>query len=159
MTSKPSGTQNHPSGQASSTKSWKTPEPADVLGYAYLWADEAENGQEEGLKDRPVVVVVARVVSGGRTQLLVAPITHREPERGEGVEIPAPVKRNLGLDREPSWIVTTELNRFQWPGPDIRVARGSSDPFHGTMPGRLFEEMRASILDNRERFRTTRRTE
>jgi hypothetical protein len=48
MTSKPSGTQNHPSGQASSTKSWKTPEPADVLGYAYLWADEAQ----KWLKDR-----------------------------------------------------------------------------------------------------------
>src|SRR5260221_6443560 len=115
MTSKPSETPNHPSDQESSTKSWKTPEPADVLSFAYLWADEAERGQEEGLKDRPVVVVVASIVSQKQTQLLVAPVTHREPPSGEGIEIPPPVKRHLGLDRQRSWIVTTEVNRFNLP--------------------------------------------
>ena len=65
------------------------------------------------------MVVVARFVSGGQTQLLVAPVTHSEPKSGEGIEIPPPVKRHLGLDRERSWIVTTELNRFNWPGPTV----------------------------------------
>jgi hypothetical protein len=133
--------------------------PADVLSYAYLWADEAGRGQEEGLKDRPVVVVVARRVSGDRTQLLVAPVTHRQPERSEGVEIPSPVKRHLGLDRGPSWIITTELNRFNWPGPDVRLAGGGDDPFYGTIPARLFEEMRAAILANADHLRSTKRTE
>src|SRR5437764_13462706 len=98
MTSKPSGPLNHPSSQESPTNAWKTPEPADVLSYAYLWADQADKGQEEGLKDRPVVVVVARIAKGDRTELLVAPVTHREPQLGEGVEIAPPVKRHLGLD-------------------------------------------------------------
>jgi hypothetical protein len=159
MTSKPSGPPNHPSDQESSTKSWKTPEPADVLSYAYLWADEAEKGQEEGLKDRPVVVVVARTIVGNRTQLFVAPVTHREPDKGEGIEVPPPVKRHLGLDQERSWIVTTELNRFTWPGPDIRIAPGGNDPFYGTIPAKLFEAMRSSVLANAERFRMTKRTE
>jgi len=105
------------------------------------------------------VVVVARVASGERTRLLVAPVTHREPERGQGIEIPPPVKRHLGLDRERSWIVTTELNRFNWPGPDLRLAPGGDDPHYGAIPARLFEEMRASILANGERFRTTKRSE
>ena len=157
MTSKPSGPPNHPSDHESSTKSWKTPEPADVLSYAYLWADEADKGQEEGLKDQPVVVVVATVVSGNRTRLLVAPVTHREPDRGEGIEIPPAVKRHLGLDSERSWIITTELNRFIWPGPDVRLTAGSGSPFYGEIPARLFDQMRSSLLANA--FRVTKRTE
>lgn len=158
MPSKPSGTPNHPSEQSSSTKSWNTPEPADVLSYAYLWADEADKGQEEGLKDRPVVVVVAREIVGDRIQLLVAPVTHRQPEEGQGIEMPPPVRRHLGLDTERSWIITDELNRFIWPGPDIRVARGADDPFYGAIPAKLFEAMRSAILANAERLRMTKRT-
>jgi hypothetical protein len=123
-----------------------------------LWADEAESGQEEGLKDRPVVVVVASRVVGDRTQLLVAPVTHREPDSGEGVEIPPPVKRYLGLDRERSWIVTTELNKFIWPGPDVRIVSGD-DPFYGAIPARLYEEMRSSIISHGNGLRATKRTE
>ena len=120
-----------------------------MVAYAYLWNREAEAGQEEGLKDRPVVVVLAKMVAQGRTQLLVAPVTHREPPRGEGVLIPAAVKRQLGLDDEPSWIVTTELNRFIWPGPDIRLAKGADSPVYGAIPARLFEAVRRQILGHR----------
>ena len=105
------------------------------------------------------MVVVARIISGNRTQLLVAQVTHSEPDRGNGVEIPPPVKRHLGLDRERSWIVTTELNRFNWPGPDVRIVSESGDPFYGEIPAKLFEEMRSSILANSNQRRTTTRTE
>lgn len=88
---------------------------------------------------------------------MVAPVTHSEPRRGEGVEIPPPVKRHLGLDRDQSWIVTTELNRFNWPGPDIRIIAGGDDPFYGEIPAKLFEEMRSSILEHS--MRITNRTE
>jgi hypothetical protein len=43
------------------------------------------------------------------------------------------VKRHLGLDDEPSWIITTEVNRFVWPGPDIRVVEGSDTPLYGAI--------------------------
>ena len=105
------------------------------------------------------MVVVARTQTGDRTQVLVVPVTHREPEGGEGVEIPAPVKRHLGLDNERSWIITTELNSFNWPGPDIRLVHGGDDPFYGEIPAKLFEEMRVSILKNAANLRTTKRTE
>ena len=124
MPSKPSGTQNRPNDQSRSTTSWTIPEPADVISYSYLWAHEAASGQEEGLKDRPVVVVLARLVDGDETQLLVAPITHSEPDDGQGVIIPPAVKRYLGLDGEQSWIVTSELNRFIWPGPGHSSGQG-----------------------------------
>jgi hypothetical protein len=131
-----------------SITSWTTPEPGDVLSYAYVWHREAVSGQEEGLKDRPVVVVVSRKITDGRIQLLVAPVTHRPPEgASEAIEMPKSVKLYLKLDRERSWIVTTELNQFIWPGPDVRIAPNSPDqsPLIGTIPEWLFERIRASI--------------
>jgi hypothetical protein len=94
-------------------------------------------------------------------QLLVAPVTHRRPEGGQGVEIPLTVKRQLGLDPDRSWIIITELNRFNWPGPDIRVARGRDDPFYGAIPAKLFEQVRSAILaqSDRSRVRIPKRTE
>lgn len=161
MISKPSGTPNLQSEQESSTKSWRTPEPGDVISYAYLWADEHERGQEEGLKNRPAVVVIARTTDGDRTQLLVAPVTHSEPGIREGVEIPPPVKRHLGLDTDRSWIIATELNRFIWPGPDVRIVPGGESPYYGEIPAKLFEELRTAILTNRDgnKVRIPTRTE
>jgi hypothetical protein len=96
------------------------------------------------------------------TQLLVAPITHSPPERpGDAVEIPARVKRQLGLDGERSWIVATELNRFLWPGPDLRIALGKESPLYDALPERLFEEVRAAIVGRAQggRLKITKRSE
>jgi hypothetical protein len=146
--STPSGTPNPPNGRRRSTTSWTIPEPADVISYAYLWAREAAAGQEEGLKDRPVVVVVARIVRGDEVELLVAPVTHSQPDRREdGIEMPRSVKRHLGLDSERSWILLTELNRFIWPGPDIRVAPGRDSPLYDAIPEWLFVKVREEIAN------------
>lgn len=56
----------------------------------------------------------------------------RAAARGEGaIEIPAATKARLGLDAERSWIVTSEVNVFSWPGPDLR-------PVDPKAPGRGF---------------------
>ncbi len=160
--SKPSATRNRQSARRSSGGSWKTPEPADVLSYSYLWAREAEAGEESGRKDRPVVVVVARLQRSAGTLLLVAPISHLAPERPEeGIEIPANVKKQLGLDREKSWIVLTELNRFIWPGPDVRPVPGSDSPLYDALPDWLFARVREGIVRRSEagRLQVTKRTE
>jgi len=161
MTSRPSDPPSHPSDPSRSTTSWTIPEPADVISYSYLWAREAAAGQEEGLKDRPVVVVLARLVEGDETQLLVAPITHSAPDDGQAVLVPPAVKRHLGLDSEQSWIVTSELNRFIWPGPDIRPVKSRDNPLYGPIPARLFEEVKKQISDHagKSRMSITKRTE
>ena len=120
-----------------------------MLSYAYLWHREARGGQEEGLKDRPTVVVVARTLTDGQLQLLVAPITHSPPRNvADAVEIPKKIKKHLGLDQERSWIITSELNRFIWPGPDIRLVKsaGGMTPYYGAIPEKLFEEIREHFL-------------
>lgn len=96
------------------------------------------------------------------TQLLVAPVTHAPPENeGEAIEIPAIVNKQLGLDRERSWIVLTELNRFIWPGPDIRIAPGHPSPLYDAIPDWLFLEVKEAILSHlaSARLIITKRTE
>jgi hypothetical protein len=41
-----------------------------------------------------------------------------------------------GIDTDRSWIITTELNRFAWPGPDIRPT-ASGDYIYGYLPEKL----------------------
>jgi mRNA-degrading endonuclease toxin of MazEF toxin-antitoxin module len=91
------------------------PEPGLVVRYDYLWRREARQGRSEGSKHRPCVVVLAGGVDRGRPFAVVAPVTHIPPEDpASAVEIPAAVKRWLGLDEARSWIVTSELNRMDW---------------------------------------------
>jgi len=107
-------------------------------------------------------VVVARIERENDRLVLVAPVTHTPPERAvDGVEIPANVKKHLGLDRERSWIIVTELNRFIWPGPDVRPAPDSESPFYDALPDWLFERVRHGMLRLAEagRLNVTKRTE
>jgi hypothetical protein len=93
------------------------PRVGDIIAYAFLWSDQADAGLEEGLKDRPCVIVVA-VGEGDRPDVLVAPITTSQSNDPNHIPLSAGV---LGLGRQ-SWIVPTELNAFRWPGPDLRRA-------------------------------------
>ena len=92
------------------------------------------------------MVVVARIEAKGRTEIIVAPVTHSTPERdADAMEMPANVKRDLRLDRGRSWIVLTEMNCFDWPGPDIRPVGGEGDPYYGAVPDWLFLKVRDAI--------------
>jgi hypothetical protein len=116
-----------------------------VVRYAYLWRQEADRGREEGSKDRPCVVVLAVTTKGGDTFATVAPVTHTPPPDTAGaVEIPPGTKQRLGLDGERSWIITHEVNRFAWPGPDLRpVSRDRPDTFaYGLLPRALYNVVR-----------------
>jgi len=108
------------------------------------------------VEDRPAVVVLARVVRENFTEIIVAPITHSPPrEHGAAIEVPPRVKAHLGLDDQRSWIVVTELNRFMWPGPDIRPAKGRDTPLYGAIPGKLFEQVRQAIGERAKAHRVT----
>ena len=108
------------------------------------------------------MVVVARIQQAAGILVLVAPVTRAAPhDPSEAVEIPANVKRQLGLDAGRSWIVLTELNRFFWPGPDIRPIPGSDAPFYDALPDWLFERVRQGILTRISdgKLRITKRTQ
>ena len=120
-----------------------------MIRYAYLWTHEADSGVEEARKERPCLVVLALARGGGAVEVVVAPISSRAPGRdAEGVAIPAETRRRLGLQEARCWIRLTEVNRFAWPGPDLRPVEGAGGVAwgHGLLPARLFEQARERML-------------
>lgn len=124
------------------------PEPGLVISYAYLWHYEHQAGQDEGRKDRPAVIVLtAERHEDDETFVIVLPITHSAPATaGEAVEIPPAIKRHLGLDDTPSWIVVTEGNEFVWPGYDLRQRPDSDRYDYGFLPPRFFNQVRDAFV-------------
>jgi hypothetical protein len=82
-----------------------------VVRYSYLWARQAQAGETEGRKDRPVAVGV-RIPRLDGDLVLFFPITSKHPEAGRFVaEIPAIEKRRAGLDSDMRlWLILDEFN-------------------------------------------------
>jgi hypothetical protein len=117
------------------------PELGLVIRYSYLWQSEHAAGRDEGIKDRPCAIVLNVTADKLGQRVTVLPITHSQPKNPAlAIEIPAAVKRRLGLDWDRSWIVLSEGNEFNWPGPDLRPQKGGdlSTVAYGLLPPSLF---------------------
>lgn len=129
------------------------PKPGLVIRYSFLWSHEKEAGAEEGSKDRPCAIVVAAPRrENGDVMVIVAPVTHAPPDDpSDSVEIPQAICRSLGLDGRDHWLRLDELNRFAWPGYDLRTIPGKAGAYaYGMLPQPLFEQLRAAILDRQK---------
>lgn len=86
---------------------------ACVIRYPYLWVREAERGETEGRKPRPVAVGVRIARPQGDDLLVLFPITSQPPSHDRfAVEIPEMEKRRAGLDTTRRiWIVLDEYNQ------------------------------------------------
>lgn len=136
---------------------WSTPQAGMVIRYSYPWSGEALLGQEEGAKDRPCAVVLVTKGEGDSISVRVLPVTHRQPLRpDEAVEIPTAIKKRLGLDEAPSWIVISETNIFSWPGPDVRTVPGTGNPVYGFLPNNYFRHVLMQLA--KRRIKSIRRT-
>lgn len=119
---------------------WPLPRVGQIIRYAYLWKSEADAGLEEGLKDRPAVIVVAHAREGDDVRVVVAPITHTPPDDpGAGLEVPPKTRKRLGLDGDRQWVILDDLNAFVWPGPDLRPlpGQGLQSVIIGDLPAAL----------------------
>ena len=78
----------------------------DVVQFNYLWAHQADDGEESGRYARPVCVVVKSTAA-----YLLFPITTVPPAADQpAVLIPHLERRRAGLDL-PCWLIPTEFNR------------------------------------------------
>ena len=128
-----------------------------VIRYGFLWSHEHDRGLVEGSKDRPCAIVVATSrVPNGDVQTIVAPITHSPPnESVSSLEIPHQVCRSLGLDAGRHWLRFDELNRFIWPGYDLRARVDEPGRYeYGMLPQTLFEQLRHGIIERQKLQKT-----
>ena len=131
------------------------PEIGLVVHYSYLWASEHVAGAEEGIKNRPCAIVAATRSVEDEIVATVFPITHTPPSDPRGaVELPAALKRHLGLDDERSWVVITEFNRFVWPGVDLQPRPGVTPRRYeyGVIPGKFMARI-IEVFDAARRAR------
>lgn len=140
------------------------PEPGLVVRYAYLWLSEHREGREEGVKDRPCAIILTMRDAEDHQQVLVVPVTRSPPTNpAKSMELPAAIKQHLGLDAERSWVVLSESNLFEWPGPDLRRIdnRGDHSFAYGFLPPRFFGELRRRFvaLETAMRSRRVQRAE
>jgi hypothetical protein len=141
------------------------PEPGLVLRYSYVWRREADKGEEAGRKQRPCAIILSVQRQDGETIVYVAPVTHSPPQADwAGIQLPAAVKRRLGLDDAPSWVVTTEFNAFRWPGADLAVVTSDVEQreyFYGALPEAITTRLLELFRQNTRlgRVRAVKRTE
>lgn len=114
-----------------------------MIRYDYLWREEAAEGAVEGRKERPCAIVIAHTDTNGVPRALLVPITHSQPEKGNGILLPPKVKRYLGLDDLPSWIITNEVNDVEWSDPGI-VPISKKKWAYGFLPPQLMQ----TVLDD-----------
>ena len=122
-----------------------TPKVGLVIRYSFLWSRQAQEAQEEGSKDRPAAIIVKTDKSGGNTTVWVCPITHHPDPDDDIVEVPERTRNELGLDNEKQWLVANEINRFLWPGFDLRPIPGTNECVYGMLPKHLFEQIRSRV--------------
>lgn len=129
----------------------KKPEPEVglVIRYDFPCSHERARGYAAGVKDRPSVVVTA-VIRGdaGQTKVLLAPITHRAPEKSvAAIDIPLKVARHLGLDSERGYIIAGEPNTVSWDDPGIIPAVPGRRWAYGRLPKALYAAVRSAMAE------------
>ena len=89
------------------------PSSGDVWRYPYLWSWQAERGETEGRKPRPVTLAAVVPIRSTKTMLYLLPITSLPPDEDrDTLEIPTTEARRVGLtDEQPLWIILDEHNR------------------------------------------------
>ena len=123
------------------------PSPGLVVRYDYLWSRESAQGRSQG-KDRPACIVVASDSSARPQFVVLLPITHSPPRDGDvGIEIPPRVRRAIGLDDEPAWILVSEHNVDEWPSAGVVPLPGKPDTFaYGFLPPTLFADVKKQFI-------------
>jgi hypothetical protein len=81
-------------------------EPGDIVRFNYLWAREAQRGEETGRKARPSCVVVKTERS-----LFLLPLTSQKPADSRAALAVPETECRRGKLQSPCWIIVDEYNR------------------------------------------------
>jgi len=137
--------------------SFPEPKPGLVIRYDYLWSREAAAGRDQG-KDRPACLVAASDSTTTPRFVVILPITRAAPVGDTvGIEIPPKVRRAIGLDDAPTWVIVSEHNVDEWPNGGLAPIPGRPGIFsYGFVPPGLFAQIKAKFLELSEQGRAAR---
>jgi hypothetical protein len=124
------------------------PKPGLVIRYDYLWTHEAAIGRNQG-KERPACLVATIDSLVSPRFVVILAITHtRSGGDTVGIEIPTNVRKALGLDDAPSWVIVSEFNVDEWPNAGLAPIAGQPGIFsYGFIPPSLFARVKAEFLE------------
>lgn len=133
-------------------------QPGLVFRYDFVWSHEARRRRPSG-KDRPACLAVATDTDIDPQVVVILPVTHSKPLEGTaGVEIPLAVRRAIGQDDQPCWVIVSEFNIDEWPSPGMSPLPGRPNVFaYGVLPSALFEQIKAAFLRCYDPKRAVRR--
>jgi len=114
----------------------------DILSYPYLWEWQAEKGEMEGRKERPVCVALP-LRREGVTHLFLLAVSGTPPRpEQKGVSIPEIERRRAGLKEwKEAWVIIDECNY------DIAERSFHLDPSQNAR-GRFSESFTKRIKDS-----------
>jgi hypothetical protein len=143
------------------------PPVGHVVAYEYLWSSKARKRQD-GEKVYPTALILSKRDELGSTIVYALGISHMRPQEGRrALEVPLKLRRYIGLDAQPQWIYTDEVNVFVWPGPDLRPAQWISQRpivedtcLLGALPEDWFDLVKKHFAESYDlnRLRLTKRT-
>jgi hypothetical protein len=119
-------------------------EPGLVVRYDYLWSHQ--NAADQG-KDRPVCIIAAIALASAPLFVVLLPVTHSRPvDEQNAIEIPERVRRAIGRDDQPSWVVVSEYNIDSWPNGGLSPSHAAAGRFeYGLLPPALFHRIKVKF--------------
>ena len=126
------------------------PQPGLVIGYDFLFREQADAGQDNASKPHPAAIILV-LRQGEQQRVNVLAISHMVPRPGEAafrLKLTRPECREMGLDGADHWINLRDINAFDWPGYDlVRSAPGGGFVYGRMSKGtfaRVVEEVKAA---------------
>jgi hypothetical protein len=105
------------------------PRPGLVIGYDFLFREQADVQIENANKPHPAAVILV-VRQGAQERVRVVATSHVPPSPAEAafrLKLTSAECREMGLDTRDQWINLRDINAFDWPGYDlVRSAPGNS---------------------------------
>lgn len=116
------------------------PRPGLVVGYDFLFREQADAGMENASKPHPAAIILV-LDENVQTRVSLVAISHSPPSPSE-----APYRLNLnpsecramGLDSADHWINLRDINSFDWPGYDLVRSAPGGNYVYGNMPKSTF---------------------
>ncbi|WP_143589693.1 hypothetical protein [Thalassospira mesophila] len=108
------------------------PRPGLVIGYDFLFREQANAGLENAAKPHPAAIIL--VTHQARVSLVA--ISHSPPGPDEApyrLKLTSAECKEMGLDTRDHWINLRDINAFDWPGYDLARSAPGGKYVYGMM--------------------------